>query len=69
MESKILGDFYKRATHLKPNTVANTGNQALFTKLKTLFTTKEEGISEQEHQILQDKMLSVLLLNYIDTHH
>lgn len=26
-------------------------------------------MTEQDHLILQDKMLSVLLLNYIDTHH
>ncbi len=55
---------------MKPTTVANTGNQAIFNKLKGLIETNpDESLTDEQHAALKDKMLTVLLLNYIDTHH
>ena len=70
VEAKILGDFYKRAVHLKPTSLVNNGNHLMHNKLKEMFVSKQdENMNEADYAKLKEKMMNILILNYIDSHH
>jgi superfamily II DNA/RNA helicase len=67
-EQRVLGDFYKRALSIKPSHQQQSTLYKMFHEM--IYNPKpEEGQSLQELQTVRDKMISTLILQYIDVHH